>query len=430
MLGSNAADPVPNYISLDISEIDYNGSLEKFDQDPEVLESIRDLKAGQRDMDKECPTMTMIWEGGRWCCLEGRTLYILRALEWKGQVRVRVLVDKDPMLLAVTEDYWKASGMAMAAGENMKAGTPSTIESHASTTIDPRIDMNVVVAEASISIDQPAQMSIAAVDTGVTTVGLSLDDSGRPGSNTIETIKSAMSPKARFRLLTEDGPSLPGSPGGHDADDEREQDEVESDGYLEDDEGDEDDFDIQQRLRAMSVSKLAIPPPSKQHRYQKLAAMGTKRPLYLQEHLKDDNASEPTMVAPPSPLLLPNTGRELDPEPDMAGSIYPHVQLSPPNRLARKAPFGSIGEDGLRNNRPLQQQRQFPHQQPRTKLQHPLYHHHHHHRSLHHERKISIPEFMLPPPLHTEQTYVIIDPSAGGCERNPPRRDSGHCDSS
>ncbi|KAF9163791.1 hypothetical protein DFQ26_002124 [Actinomortierella ambigua] len=42
--------------------------------------------------------MTVVWEAGRWCCLEdnaNRLLYVLRKIGWQGHVRVKVLVDRD-----------------------------------------------------------------------------------------------------------------------------------------------------------------------------------------------------------------------------------------------------------------------------------------------------------------------------------------------
>ncbi|KAG0244013.1 hypothetical protein B0O80DRAFT_130960 [Mortierella sp. GBAus27b] len=377
ILGAPVAEPTANYISLHISEIHYNGSLEKFDQDLEVLKSIRELKAGQRNVTEECPIMTIIWESGRWCCLEGRTLYILRALEWKGQVRVRVLVDKDPMLLAVTEDYWKASGMAMTLGEDMAATSPSTVESR---SVDSRIESS---AASTLESATSTPMTIATAETSTATVGLSLSDDG---------LSRLSSPATKTTML----PLMPGSPHGHEADDELDQEqEVESDGYLEDDEGDEDDLvGIQQRMGSLDLWK--------QRRHSK-AGLSLKYPRYLRKRSEDHGV---TPALPPSPLLLPNTGREMN-----AG-------------LDRKAPFGSMGDDSLRGSRTFQQGR-LPHQPLRTKLQHQL--NMRDRRDLHHERKISIPEFMLPPPLHDERTYVIIDPNAATAhERMPPRRDSGH----
>ncbi|KAF9983983.1 hypothetical protein BGZ65_001181 [Modicella reniformis] len=418
ILGSNAADPVPNYISLDISEIHYNGSLEKFDQDPEVLESIRELKAGQRDMAKECPTMTMIWEG-------------------------------------VTEDYWKASGMAMVTRDMVIVSPPtSTVESVLPRLVDSKTTTNssssaaVAAAatdlETNISNDHQGQMSITA-DTNVITVGLSLDRDRRTGSMIHKVTRAALSPKAQFRRKVEGCILSPGSLGGHDADDEQdlEEEEVESDGYLEDDEGDEDDFE-EKRLGALDLSKMTVTPTFKHHQSLKhyserrKDAVSVKYPLYLQKHLeeeeKDCNASDLTMAAPRSPPpMLPNGGRDLTTTmTNQESKFYPRSMHQ--HYLGRKAPFGSVGggdDDDLRGNNKISSSYQGQHQYPqqRTKLQqHQLNLHHHHH----HERKISIPDFMLPPPLHDEQPFVIADASTTTPtrEKNPPRRDSGHGDSS
>jgi hypothetical protein len=177
IMGASETGSVPSYLSLDTSEIHYNGSLQRFEKDSEVLESIAALKAGQRDMAKECPVMTVVWEGGRWCCLEGRTLYILRALEWRGQVRVRVLVDKDPTTLAVTEECWKAAGMTSDL-------TPlfTTLGRKPSVSTTP----TSAVFESALTVTEEedvlrgkgsrAFMSTATADPNATTIGLSLED--------------------------------------------------------------------------------------------------------------------------------------------------------------------------------------------------------------------------------------------------------------
>jgi len=43
-----------------------------------------------------------------------------------------------------------------------------------------------------------------------------------------------------------------------------------------------------------------------------------------------------------------------------------------------------------------------------------------------HERKISIPKFLLPPQLHVEQVHLVMNFKNGPSARdNPPRRDRG-----
>jgi hypothetical protein len=85
------------WLDLDISSIHYHGSLEPFGADPETLKTIQDLKTSttHRRVVRMARTvgLTVVWENGEWCCLEGRMLYVLRAVGWTGQVRARVLVD-------------------------------------------------------------------------------------------------------------------------------------------------------------------------------------------------------------------------------------------------------------------------------------------------------------------------------------------------
>ncbi|KAF8938274.1 hypothetical protein BGZ58_001263 [Dissophora ornata] len=457
ILGSSGANPVPNYISLDISEIHYNGSLKKFDRDSEVLESIRELKAGLRDMAKECPTMTMIWEGGRWCCLEGRTLYILRALEWKGQVRVRVLVDKDPMTLAVTEDYWKATGMAPELNMSSDATSffsqsgmmpISPISPLVSPTDETYFGKQARKAEWEANIDagrhedhnknknknnNHIQTSAATAEKGAVTVGLSLDDDRAEDMGYIAGRRgAAISSQLRSSLLTSAEPSLPGSPAGHEADDEDEEDDDEaaSDGYMEDDEDEEDEEDevaeLKRRLEVLDMGRKpsrpqlaafprrresaganggsktvhskssgliwpAMPQQQQQHQQQ-------RPPILVEE---DENNSDLTVVSPPSPLLLPSPNLNM---------LHPYITKTTTTTRSQKYSF----ETDLTMNTNIQHQHQLLRQ--------------------HHERKVSIPEFMLPPPLHDEQPYVIVDPTspdavAGNLRENTFRRDSGHGDS-
>ncbi|KAF9154322.1 hypothetical protein BG015_001298 [Linnemannia schmuckeri] len=425
IMGANESGAVPSYLSLDTSEIHYNGSLHRFEKDPEVLESIAALKAGQRDMAKECPVMTVVWEGGRWCCLEGRTLYILRALDWKGQVRVRVLVDKDPTTLAVTEECWKAAGMTSdltplftTLGRKLSVSTTPTSAVFEST-------LPTVTEEEGVSRGKGSQvfMSTATADPSTTTIGLSLEDdstfSGRILDGTPE-----VEANVRFSLSNSSrkgSSSLSGSQhSGNDADVEEDEESGpgSDDGYMEDDEGeteedegsfsedDQDQHHIRSRLQAMSMHQH--PSTARTLARQRQQQNRMLQPLMVQ-HDESENNSDLTIVSPPSPVFTPLSTIQLPSDP------------------VRKQFFGSTtlpGGDVVHHPRAVSSSR-------------------HHH--LHHERKISIPEFMLPPPLHDEQVYLIVDPSstsvttmkgmdaeAAGLlrEKNPPRRDSGHGDSS
>ncbi|KAF9344299.1 hypothetical protein BGX26_004557 [Mortierella sp. AD094] len=413
ILGTSEPVSVPNYLSLDISEIHYNGSLKEFDHDPEVQGSIQGLKAGVKDMTKECPTMTMVWECGRWCCLEGRTLYILRALEWKGQVRVRVLVNKDPMMLAVTEDYWKAAGMT----SELAPLTPLMSSTSSSTSLTPMTTSPTTPVtpprpphltswnpegddSAKKAHDNYIQLAAATMDTGAVTFGPSLADDTAQDLLAYEVKRADSSSQARISLSPVGSLSLPASPTGHDADDEDDQgdddddDEVESDGYLEDDEYDEEDIE-------KSVEALSLDPKLPHQRNttapdyferQKRAGGGGRQPranLFRPMSHRSKLTAIPS--SPPSPMQVPNPGRNISFDPVIS---------------SQRNMFGSIGA--------IPQQ----HQQQQ-----------HHYR---HERRISIPEFMLPPPQNDEQAYLIIDPSLPATtattvmHENPPRRDSGH----
>ncbi|KAF9175372.1 hypothetical protein BGX21_006685 [Mortierella sp. AD011] len=381
ILGTSEPTSVPNYLSLDISEIHYNGSLKEFDSDPEVQASIQGLKSGVKDMTKECPTMTMVWECGRWCCLEGRTLYILRALEWKGQVRVRVLVDKDPMTLAVTEDYWKAAGMTseFAPSTPLMSSTSLTPMTTSPATPDtPHLASWNLEGDDSAkkAHDNYIQLAAAAMDSSAVAYGPSLTN------HTAQDLP-ANEPQARISLSTAGGLSLPASPTGHDADDEDDQGddddcEVESDGYLEDDEYDEnDEEDIEKSVEALSLGpnqRNAVTPDYSER--QKLTTGSQPRPNLFQPM---SHRSKLTAIpsSPPSPIQVPNPSRNISFDPVISS------QKNGPD---------SIGA--------VRQQRHYR------------------------ERRISIPEFMLPPPLNDERAYLIIDPSLR--TTNPPRRDSGH----
>ncbi|KAF8927611.1 hypothetical protein BGZ47_002053 [Haplosporangium gracile] len=425
IMGANETGAVPSYLSLDTSEIHYNGSLHRFEKDPEVLESIAALKAGQRDMAKECPVMTVVWEGGRWCCLEGRTLYILRALDWKGQVRVRVLVDKDPTTLAVTEECWKAAGMTLdltplltPLGRKLSVPTTPTsavFESTLPTATEE--DENVLRGKSSQVL-----MSTAIADPSTTTIGLSLEDDSTFGGRILNgTPEVEANVRLSLSISSKKGSSsLSGSQhSGNDADVEEDEENGfgSDDGYMEDDEGEteedegsfsEDDRDqhhIRSRLQAMSLYQhpSTVTAPARQRQQQNRML----QPLTV-HHDESENNSDLTIVSPPSPVFTPLSMIQLPSDPIL------------------KKSFGSTtlpGGDVVHHPRAVSSSR-------------------HHH--LHHERKISIPEFMLPPPLHDEQVYLIVDPSSTSVatmeamsaeaaallrEKNPPRRDSGHGDS-
>ncbi|KAI7821253.1 hypothetical protein BC939DRAFT_456275 [Gamsiella multidivaricata] len=92
------------FMEMDMSEIHYHGSLMSFDDDLGVQAQIQDLqKIGRRfstvplsaasSLEKFVRAMrlTVVWEDGHWCALEGRTLYTLRAVGWRGRVCVSVL---------------------------------------------------------------------------------------------------------------------------------------------------------------------------------------------------------------------------------------------------------------------------------------------------------------------------------------------------
>ncbi|KAF9145499.1 hypothetical protein BGX30_008497 [Mortierella sp. GBA39] len=420
IMGASDTGCVPSYLSLDTSEIHYNGSLHRFEKDPEVQESIAALKAGQRDMAKECPVMTVVWEGGRWCCLEGRTLYILRALDWKGQVRVRVLVDKDPTTLAVTEECWKAAGMTSDLTPLFTTlGRKSSISTSTPTSATFESTLPTVTEEGDVLRGKGGRvsMSTATADPNTTTIGLSLEDDSTFGDRILIGAPEVEA-NVRFSLSNSSrkGPLSPlGSQhSGNDADvEEDEESGPESDdGYMEDDEEDteedeasfsEDDRDqhrIRSRLQAMSLrqnSSTTAPARQRQQQQQTLTV----------HQYESENNSDLTIVSPPSPVFTPLSAIPLPSDP------------------IRKQFFGSTtlpGGDVAHHARAVSSSRR-------------------HH--LHHERKISIPEFMLPPPLHDEQVYLIVDPSsttsvamtdaerAAGLlrEKNPPRRDSGHGDS-
>ncbi|KAG0259524.1 hypothetical protein BG011_002572 [Mortierella polycephala] len=425
ILGSSDDLSVPNYLSLDTTEIHYNGSLDKFEQDPEVHEAIRELKAGQRDMAKECPVMTAVWEGGRWCCLEGRTLYILQALNWQGQVRVRVLVDKSPTTLAVTEECWKAAGMASDMSARIttaNATTTSTITTTTATTA--AVSSNSVQSLSSMSLTgglstesvathsvyfnrdarEPrtsrVRISAASAVANSLAVGLSLEEGSRDGAVTHEAVFHVNS-----GLLVGESTSRSGSPAGHEADDEEEEDEdsledgIDSEGYMEDDEGDldedEDEFPsgLERKRTLSGNSSNSMRPLNLRRRRRQTSMSHSRAHRNFQSHVSP--------LTPPSPLLLPN--KDL---------IHP----SQPSSFALAEPISgretTFGTTESPNKDDINHSKQQKHEQQ-------------HYQQQQHERKISIPEFLLPPPLHDEQVYLIVDSSCDG----PPRRDSGHGDS-
>ncbi|GJJ73017.1 hypothetical protein EMPS_05375 [Entomortierella parvispora] len=471
---SNEAKSVPNFLSLDISEIHYNGPLEeRFDSDKEVQRAIQELQNGQREMAKECPVMTVVWEGGRWCCLEGRALYIMRALQWKGQVRVRVLVDKDPTLLAVTEDCWRAAGMTAL---DTSSSTPSSSSSSSSSipatsssaqsilASSPRM-ASPVAPVATSKVDRTPFSAAIAQPTNATdrtvSLGLGLDEDlvdlhhhhhlSSFSQNEGDVHSPRTLSKVRFSVLAADQPllqgqlsqpSLPGSPTGHDADDEKDDEDdddledetIESDGYMEDDEEeteDEDDLLPSEARDTLDSRTAPFPPTGFGRRLQidprpsrperrgtrvlalpsrlvrpPLPSSSTASPILgsffsavsIQDEDEANNSDLTVVSLPQSPALLP---------------INASSNLSSSSSMGVKAKAKAFG-------------RQESSLKPLTS-QGPLHHHSHHH----HERKISIPEFLLPPPgLALEQEYLILDPSHDSNTRrdNPPRRDSGHGD--
>jgi hypothetical protein len=261
-------------------------------------------------------------------------------------------------------------------------------------------------------------MSTATADPNTTTIGLSLENDSTFGGRILigapeveANVRFSISNSARK------GPSsLSGSQhSGNDADVEEDEESGpgSDDGYMEDDEGEteedegsfsEDDRDqhrIRSRLQAMSLYQSpSTTAPARQRQQQ-------QQPFTVHQY-ESENNSDLTIVSPPSSAFTP----------------LPTIQL--PSDPIRKQSFGSTTlpcGDVVHHARAVSSSR-------------------HHH--LHHERKISIPEFMLPPPLHDEQVYLIVDPSsttsmatttkamdAEGAtgllrEKNPPRRDSGH----
>ncbi|KAF9985059.1 hypothetical protein BGZ75_003385 [Mortierella antarctica] len=349
----------PNYLSLDTSEIHYNGSLKKFEQDSEVREAIRELQIGQRDLAKECPTMTVVWEGGRWCCLEGRTLYILRSLGWQGQVRVQVLVDKDATMLAVTEEYWRAAGMTSGLNPLATAISDPITPTPVSTLSPPSHQSELTAAPAAEQATRH-QVNTSAATTSSPTVGLSLEETEEEPGIVGGAVETETVSRISVGLLVSGTKPFATTLEQDDTDGEIENmHEVESDGYVEDDEGDVDEEDdaededdetligIEKQLRSASLQSSTDP--------------YLRRRIFLDRTTRTATATG-TQGAPPSPLLLPKTNE----------------------------------------SKTWSETRQ------------------------HHERKISIPEFLLPPPLHDEQVYLIIDPASSPTSKTPPRRDSGH----
>jgi len=466
---SNEAKSVPNFLSLDISEIHYNGPLkEKFDSDKEVQRAIQELQNGQREMAQECPVMTVVWEGGRWCCLEGRSLYIMRAMAWKGQVRVRVLVDKDPTLLAVTEDCWRAAGMTTLDSSSFSSPSSSSIPSTSlptesilasssrmaspmaplTTSKVDRTPFSAATAQPNTAVDQTVSLGLG-LDEDLVDLHHHLHFSSSFQNDGDDAYPRTLS-KVRFSVLAAEQQhlppgqlsqrSLPGSPTGHDADDEKDDDDddledenIESDGYMEDDEEDTEDegdlllseardtFDSRtaplpptgfgRRLqidprpsrperkgtRVLALpSRLVIRPPLST--FSTCSSSSTLVSTFSAVTIQDEdeaNNSDLTVVSPPqSPMLLP---------------IKQSSVLSSSLSVDAKAKAKSFGRQESSN---LFMKSSTPH------------HHHHHH-----ERKISIPEFLLPPPQFSEQEYLILDPNSDSARRdNPPRRDSGHGD--
>ncbi|KAG0343108.1 hypothetical protein BG000_008541 [Podila horticola] len=421
---SDSGSVVPSYISLDMSEIHYNGSLERFARDPEVFEAIQELRSEPQELSKEkWPMMTVVWEGGRWCCLEGRTLYILRALDWQGQVRVRVLVDKNPTLLAVTEECWKAAGMTSDPSMIMSSSISNTNHNHDNNISSSSNPVHASILPdstlKSVRSDTQIKMSAATVSEGANTVGLSLDSDqdtttttnfANRGEEPLEIKNSSL--KTRLSCLTSEGPSLPGSPGGHDADDEADETGYETDGedYDEDDDDEDDDLNGGRTKPIVDTSFLQS---SLRRRTN-----GSSRTVIESDLAEDGNNSDRTVVSPVILSPVSHLHGKQDNERTLSRAFAQQMNLL-------HSTGGNIGGDSkdethhknhklaglgiMRMSRADLPSEESPFHQKQ------------------HERKISIPEFLLPPPLHDEQVYLVMDsknvPSA---RDNPPRRDSGH----
>ncbi|KAF9213259.1 hypothetical protein CPC16_010527 [Podila verticillata] len=418
IIGSgDSGSVVPSFISLDMSEIHYNGSLERFARDPEVFEAIQELRSEPQELSKEkWPVMTVVWEGGRWCCLEGRTLYILRALDWQGQVRVRVLVDKNPTLLAVTEECWKAAGMSSDSSKLMTSGATNNDISSSSNSA-PYASLLPDSTPQSARSDTQIKMSAATVSEGASTVGLSLDNvqetttttNFEQGEEPLEIKTSIL--KTRLSCLTSEGPSLPGSPGGHDADDEADETGYESDGEDDDEDDDDNNDDDMNGARANPTIDTSFLQSSLRRRIN-----GSSRAVFETDLTEDGNNSDRTIVSPV--VLSPVShlqGKQHDNERTLSRSFARQMNLS------SYPPGGNTGggdKNQGHNNHKLaglgimrMSRADLPNEEsPFHQKQH--------------ERKISIPEFLLPPPLHDEQVYLVVD--SNNAPSNPPRRDSGH----
>lgn len=424
---SDSGSIVPSYISLDMSEIHYNGSLERFARDPEVFEAIQELRSEPQELGKEkWPMMTVVWEGGRWCCLEGRTLYILRALDWQGQVRVRVLVDKNPTLLAVTEECWKSAGMTSDPSIIMSSGTSNTNHINddnnniSSSSIPVPTSILPDSTLQSVRSDTQIKMSAATVSEGANTVGLSLDSDQDTTSTTnfadrgeepLEIKTSSL--KTRLSCLTSDGPSLPGSPGGHDADDEADETGYETDGEDDDEDDDDDDEDDMNGARTKTAIDTSFLQSSLRRRIN-----SSSRAVFEADLAEDGNNSDRTIVSPVVPSPVSRLHGKQDNERTLSRSLAQHMN---PSYSTRDNIGGDDKDQSHHNNHRLaglgimrMSRADLPNEEsPFHQKQH--------------ERKISIPEFLLPPPLHDEQVYLVVDSkNAPSLRDNPPRRDSGH----
>ncbi|KAG0036054.1 hypothetical protein BGZ82_004745 [Podila clonocystis] len=422
---SDAGSVVPSYISLDMSEIHYNGSLERFARDPEVFEVIQELRSEPQELSKEkWPMMTVVWEGGRWCCLEGRTLYILRALDWQGQVRVRVLVDKNPTLLAVTEECWRAAGMTSDSSMIMPIGTSNTNHNNSNFSSSNPVHASILPDSTlqSVRSDTQIKMSAATVSEGANTVGLSLDSDqdtttttnfADHGEEPLEAKLSSL--KTRLSCLTSEGLSLPGSPGGHDADDEADETGYETDG--EDDDGDDDDDDDDDDDMAGARTKPTVDTSFSQSSLRR-RINGSSRAVFETDMAEDGNNSDRTIVSPVVLSPVSHLHGKQDNERTLSRSFAQQMNLS-------KSTGGNIGGNGTdhnhHNNHKLAGMGVMRMSRADLPSEESLFH------QKQHERKISIPEFLLPPPLHDEQVYLVVDPKNAPSGRdNPPRRDSGH----
>ncbi|KAF9404048.1 hypothetical protein BGZ94_004404 [Podila epigama] len=457
-----AESAVPSYISLNMSEIHYNGSLEPFARDPEVFESIQSLRSEPQEMGKEkWPEMTVVWEGGRWCCLEGRTLYILRALDWQGTVRVRVLVNKDPTLLAITEECWRAAGMASNSSSSLLSAS-----SNSSNSQDRAVRRKEAVSDPYPD-HTPVRTAAATTSKGTGTVGLALDndctttvtmfENGVKYDEPLEVRTTGI--KSRLSSLAGDIPSLPGSPGGHDADDEADETGYESDtedDYDDDYDDEEDDEDVSDdhkveeelartRKSRGNVARRRGPTVDTSSFLKTRLSLSTSlrhrsmsgRALFDSDERGSDgweegNNSDRTIV---SPVVMSPVSHMFFEGKEEDSSIRKQKSLS----AIPSGGSGAVGHDADDDGCQARAEEKKVNigmvglgiaQMATTGVDHPLQME----QEQQHERRISVPECLLPLEAHDEQVYLVLDLNNGRPLAmkmdNPPRRDSGHGDSS